>query len=84
VKAVNHLNIQFPVEKLPSKCFSGRNVTVMIGVSGCGKTRTCTDIGKRYPCLYFEVSKHSDFLKMLDGLEVLPTDKNLEIETQKL
>jgi hypothetical protein len=35
-------------------------ITVMIGVKGCSKSRTCMDNGATRPCLYFEGTQHTD------------------------
>ena len=41
----------------------------MIGVKGCGKSRTCMDIGATRPCLYFEGIQHTDLNWVLSKLQ---------------
>ncbi|KAI9352624.1 hypothetical protein BDR26DRAFT_196928 [Obelidium mucronatum] len=61
------LGIKMPVDEL-------LNVThytiVLIGVSGCGKTRTCFDYARRRWCLYFDCTKDADILSMFEILRL--------------
>ena len=48
-----------------------RKVIVLIGVSGCGKTRTCYDLCQKYWGLYFDCTVDVDFFTMIDKLQVI-------------
>ena len=50
------LGIEFPIDKLQSTKRIYAKTIIMIGVSGCGKTRTCYDISKQINTLYFNVN----------------------------
>ena len=61
------IGIEMPIDRLV-KIF--RKVIVLIGVSGCGKTRTCYDLCRKYWGLYFDCVVDFDFIAMIENLEV--------------
>ncbi|KAI3661131.1 hypothetical protein MP638_000468 [Amoeboaphelidium occidentale] len=63
------LEIQMPYERISQQCFDGGSVTVLAGVSGCGKSRTCIDIGLHHKSLYIDCYSHRDFKNMCEMLE---------------
>lgn len=68
------LKIEIPVDRF-------RKIThetiVLIGVSGCGKTRTCYDLCRLCWGLYFDCVQDADFNAMISDLEVnSPNKKN--------
>ena len=68
------LGIKMPVDELVE--IKNRTV-VLIGVSGCGKTRSCYDLCRHRWCLYFDCSIDDDFIYMLDQLEnCRPSEKS--------
>ncbi|OAJ41499.1 hypothetical protein BDEG_25082 [Batrachochytrium dendrobatidis JEL423] len=68
------IGIEMPVDRLCK--IKGRSIA-MIGVSGCGKTRTCYDLCRRSWGLYFDCSIDSDFTAMTEKLApAKKTDKN--------
>ncbi|KAK5673132.1 hypothetical protein QVD99_000590 [Batrachochytrium dendrobatidis] len=69
------IEIEMPVDRLLQ--FSYRNI-VLIGVSGCGKTRTCYDLCRHYWGLYFDCSIDPDFTAMTDKLAQLAPAKKTE------
>ena len=62
---------------LKADSFEPSHVTVLVGVSGCGKSRTCFDISRRKPCIYFEVGQQYDLNHLFPLLE---TSKKIESE----
>ncbi|KAJ8330558.1 hypothetical protein O5D80_001535 [Batrachochytrium dendrobatidis] len=62
------IGIEMPVDRLCK--IKGRSIA-MIGVSGCGKTRTCYDLCRRSWGLYFDCSIDSDFTAMTEKLAQL-------------
>ena len=61
------IGIEMPIDRLANIV---RKVIVLIGVSGCGKTRTCYDLCREYWGLYFDCTVDLDFATMIDELEV--------------
>ncbi|KAJ3336489.1 hypothetical protein HDU83_009403, partial [Entophlyctis luteolus] len=59
------LGIKMPVDDLLKITTSA---VVLIGVSGCGKTRTCFDYARHRWCLYFDCTKDVDLFAMVDVL----------------
>ncbi|KAL5040693.1 hypothetical protein RTP6_007677 [Batrachochytrium dendrobatidis] len=66
------IGIEMPVDRLCK--IKGRSIA-MIGVSGCGKTRTCYDLCRRSWGLYFDCSIDSDFTAMTEKLAQLAPAK---------
>ena len=62
------IEIEMPIDRLVKIV---RNVIVMIGVSGCGKTRTCYDLCRKDWGLYFDCTVDVDFITMIAKLEVI-------------
>ncbi|KAJ3226072.1 hypothetical protein HDU78_010457 [Chytriomyces hyalinus] len=60
------IGINMPVDKLLK---IDKQTIILIGVSGCGKTRTCYDYARHHWCLYFDCTEDPDILSMIDGLE---------------
>jgi hypothetical protein len=84
-KTLEKINIDLPYKSIPAASFSSNNVTILVGVSGCGKSRTCTDICLQRPCLYFEGNLHFDLLWVVDTLKSSSEQgQGLELETKKL
>jgi hypothetical protein len=83
-EALQELGVVMPVDRLldaSGKLF--HDTTVMIGVSGCGKTKTCFDICSRVFAIYFDCSSDQDFLQACNILNLSkPTIHSLE--TQEL
>ncbi|KAK5665526.1 hypothetical protein QVD99_007872 [Batrachochytrium dendrobatidis] len=69
------IGIEMPVDRLCK--IKGRSI-VLIGVSGCGKTRTCYDLCRRSWGLYFDCSIDSDFTAMTEKLAQLAPAKKTE------
>ncbi|KAJ3228124.1 hypothetical protein HDU81_006299 [Chytriomyces hyalinus] len=70
------IGISMPIDKLLKV---RAETVVLVGVSGCGKTRTCNDFARHTWCLYFDCAKEFDFLSMIKMLErVVPASKSLE------
>ncbi|KAJ3371486.1 hypothetical protein HDU84_001276, partial [Entophlyctis sp. JEL0112] len=59
------LGTKMPVDDLLKITTSA---VVLIGVSGCGKTRTCYDYARHRWCLYFDCTKDVDLFAMIDLL----------------
>jgi hypothetical protein len=74
------IGIEMPIDRLVK---IRRKVIVLIGVSGCGKTRTCYDLCRKYWGLYFDCIDDVDFITMIDKLEVIrprfKTEENQQI-----
>jgi hypothetical protein len=74
------IGIGMPIDRLVKIV---RKVIVLIGVSGCGKTRTCYDLCRKYWGLYFDCTVDVDFITMIDKLEVIrprfKTEENQQI-----
>ncbi|KAI9335693.1 hypothetical protein BDR26DRAFT_936336 [Obelidium mucronatum] len=60
------IGINMPVDELLK---IKQDTIVLIGVSGCGKTRTCYDYGRHRWCYYFDCTKDIDFITMINLLE---------------
>lgn len=58
------LKIEMPIDRLCTNSNSPDTIA-LIGVSGCGKTRTCFDYCRRYWGLYFDCTLDSDLKRML-------------------
>jgi hypothetical protein len=56
------IGIEMPIDRLVKIV---RKVIVLIGVSGCGKTRTCYDLCRKYWGLYFDCTVDIDFITMI-------------------
>lgn len=70
------IGIEMPVNQLLKM---KTKTIVLIGVSGCGKTRSCYDLCRTLWCLSFDCACDSDFLSMLDLLErCRPREKTKE------
>jgi hypothetical protein len=61
------IGVTLPYYRVPKESFSANQVTVLVGVSGCGKSRTCMDIASRHKCLYFE-GVANEFQRLTDSL----------------
>lgn len=73
-KSEKELGIEMPVDKLVK---IKNKTVVLIGVSGCGKTRSCCDLCRHRWCLYFDCSVDDDFIYMLEQLEnCRPSEKS--------
>ena len=73
-KSVVNLGIEMPVDNLVK---IKNKTVVLIGVSGCGKTRSCFDLCRIEWCLYFDCSEDNDFLFMLEQLKgIRPKEKS--------
>ena len=67
---LGNINVTLPYRKLPHDSYKNRNITVLVGVSGCGKSRTCMDIAMSHDrSLYFEISMHEDIKSIIDMLD---------------
>ena len=64
------LKWKLPVDTLLKRNFE---TMVLIGVSGCGKTRTCFDYCRKKIGLYFDCTRDGDFLNLCSVLEQLFT-----------
>lgn len=80
------LGIQMPVNDL-----NLNELTVLIGVSGCGKTRTCYDLCRRRWGLYFDCTKDTDFIAMISIIgahapkrKTEPSQEKFEQESRRL
>jgi hypothetical protein len=73
------IGIEMPVDRLLKTM---NQTTILIGVSGCGKTRTCYDLCRKYWGLYFDCVIDIDFNAMIDNLESSTSPIKTE-ETQK-
>jgi hypothetical protein len=62
------IGIEMPIDRLLKII---RKTIVLIGVSGCGKTRTCYDLCRKYWGLYFDCTADVDFNAMIANLEVI-------------
>ena len=60
------LGIELPVDKLLK---IKKNTAVLIGVSGCGKTRSCYDLCRHICGLYFDCSADLYFLNLIVDLK---------------
>ncbi len=76
-KAMEELYIPMPVDKLRNL---DRQFIVMIGVSGCGKTRTCYDLSRKEYVLYFDCAEDFDIHNLFDRLQ----DRVPKEKTEKL
>ena len=63
------LGLRLPYERIPKECFNKGRATVLAGVSGCGKSRTCIDIALQRNSLYFDSIAHRDVVNMYEELE---------------
>jgi hypothetical protein len=66
-----------PWEKIQKKNSVGC-ASILIGTSGCGKTRTCVDYGCNNFSLYFDLTKSQDFdglLLLLDSFRSMEEDE---------
>lgn len=73
------IGIELPIDRL---CEIGNNTIVLIGVSGCGKTRTCYDLCRRYWGLYFDCTIDTDILEMIGMLDkISPAKKSEQTQT---
>ena len=61
------IGIEMPIDKIINISYK---TIVLIGVSGCGKTRTCFDMGRRYFVLFFDCVNDYDFHAMISKLEI--------------
>jgi hypothetical protein len=66
--AEKSIGIDMPVDQLLKV---RTKVAVLIGVSGCGKTRTCFDMCRSLWCLYFDCTQDVDFSAMVEELVVI-------------
>ena len=71
-----NVGIEMPIDKIVK---ISHKVIVLIGVSGCGKTRTCYDLCRKYWGLYFDCAVDVDFIAMIDHL----TSKAPVIKTEE-
>ena len=72
------IEIEMPIDRLV-KIVS--NVIVLIGVSGCGKTRTCYDLCRKDWGLYFDCTVDFDFIAMIKQLSAnTPVTKTEETQ----
>ncbi|KAJ3228125.1 hypothetical protein HDU81_006300 [Chytriomyces hyalinus] len=70
------IGINMPVDKLLNV---KQDTIILIGVSGCGKTRTCYDFARHQWCLYFDCALDSAVHFMTSALEdVAPRSKSLK------
>ncbi|KAJ3288383.1 hypothetical protein HDU76_007676 [Blyttiomyces sp. JEL0837] len=69
-----------PVEELLT---IGDDTIVLIGVSGCGKTRSCYDYARHHWCLYFDCTKDADIRSMINTLESSKTFGKKTEESQQ-
>jgi len=74
------IGIEMPIDRLIKIV---RKVIVLIGVSGCGKTRTCYDLCRKVWGLYFDCTVDVDFNAMIGKLEVIRSPIKTE-ETQQV
>ena len=73
------IGIELPIDRL---VMIARNVIVLIGVSGCGKTRTCYDFCRLYWGLYFDCVVDLDFAAMINSLRSMRPRLKTEITQQ--
>ena len=73
------IGIEMPIDRLVQ--ITNKTI-VLIGVSGCGKTRTCYDMCRKYWGLYFDCFADVDFNSMIKCLESIRPRIKTE-ETQK-
>jgi hypothetical protein len=72
------IGIEMPIDRLVK---IDRNVIVLIGVSGCGKTRTCYDLCRKDWGLYFDCTVDIDFVAMIKQLSAnTPVTKSDETQ----
>jgi hypothetical protein len=64
------IGIDMPIDRLVK---IDSKTIVLIGVSGCGKTRTCYDFCRKYWALYFDCTADEDFKSMIRKLKVSET-----------
>ena len=79
-KDEKEIGIEMPIDRLFKII---RKTIVLIGVSGCGKTRTCYDLCRKYWGLYFDCTADVDFNAMIGNLEVIRPRIKTE-ETQQV
>ncbi|KAI8831054.1 hypothetical protein BJ741DRAFT_327694 [Chytriomyces cf. hyalinus JEL632] len=60
------IGLNMPVDELLK---IAKRTIILIGVSGCGKTRTCYDYARHHWCLYFDCAKDSDVQAMIGLLK---------------
>ncbi|KAJ3236420.1 hypothetical protein HDU81_010803 [Chytriomyces hyalinus] len=62
------IGIKMPVDELLK---INESTIILIGVSGCGKTRTCYDYARHHWCLYFDCTMDADIQAMISQLKAL-------------
>ncbi|KAJ2989875.1 hypothetical protein HDV02_004732, partial [Globomyces sp. JEL0801] len=85
--AETEIGIKMPIDKLLE---IGHKTIVMIGVSGCGKTRSCYDICRHTWGLYFDCFADQDFKRMIEELVTIrpaikseSSQQTFEVESKK-
>jgi hypothetical protein len=73
------IGINLPVDQL---CKVRQKVIVLIGVSGCGKTRTCFDLCRSLWCVYFDCTEDADFSAMVEQLVLIRPQTKTETSQQ--
>ena len=73
------IGIEMPIDRLVKIV---RKVIVLIGVSGCGKTRTCYDLCRKYWGLYFDCTVDDDFVTMIGKLKAIRPEFKTEESQQ--
>ncbi|KAI8828744.1 hypothetical protein BJ741DRAFT_653441 [Chytriomyces cf. hyalinus JEL632] len=71
----NSIGINMSVEKLLRVI---RKTIILVGVSGCGKTRTCYDFVRHRWCLYIDCIDDSDVKEMIKQLEAEASKRSLK------
>ncbi|ORY37260.1 hypothetical protein BCR33DRAFT_683173 [Rhizoclosmatium globosum] len=73
------IGVKMPVDELIS---IKQKTIILIGVSGCGKTRTCFDYARHEWCIYFDCTKDADLVTLISQLEakipIIKTEINQE------
>ena len=66
--ATRNLGIKPPSETFKTQNAADFNPTMLVGVSGCGKTRCCFDIAASKDVIYFDCANHADFRIFVSSL----------------
>jgi hypothetical protein len=68
--------MQLPVDLILEKLHSDDDI-VLVGVAGCGKSRTCFDICRNHMCIYLDWAHHCDLSLAKSLLERIKRPTNL-------
>jgi len=73
--------VALPLNKVLKNSSEGADI-IMVGVSGCGKSRTCYDFCRRDRfCLYMDWMNHKDLKKFINSLPLSATSERLNADS---